>query len=48
MPFSFANSLQRSPAGMRTEALQRASPLPRKSFVAARPVAGVLEKILRN
>jgi hypothetical protein len=38
------HSLQRLPAFVRTEPLQRASPLPRESLVAARPVARVREK----
>jgi hypothetical protein len=36
--------LQRLPAFVRTEALQRTSPLPRESLVAPRPVARVREK----
>jgi hypothetical protein len=43
-PLPLLDPLECSPARLRTEALQRTSPLLRESLVAARPVAGVLEK----
>jgi hypothetical protein len=43
-PLPLLHPLQRLPAFVRTEALQRASPLARESLVAARPVARVREK----
>jgi hypothetical protein len=43
---SLFDSPQRAPARMRTETLQRRSPLPLESFIAARPVARMLEKKL--
>jgi hypothetical protein len=43
-PFPIDNSLQGATACVRTEALQRASPLLRKVLVAAWPVARLLEK----
>jgi hypothetical protein len=38
------NSLQRTPAFLRTKALQRTSPLLRESLVAAWPVTAMVEK----
>jgi len=43
-PFSLLHALQRSPACQATEALQRTSPLLRKSLVAPRPIARSREK----
>ncbi len=41
---SLPNTLQRTPAWVRAEALQGTSPLARESLVAARPVAAAIEK----
>jgi hypothetical protein len=43
-PFPLPHPLQRLPARVRTEALQRTAPLLRESLVASRPAARVLEK----
>jgi len=40
------DALQRTPACLAAEALQRASPLPQESLVAAGPVTGMIEKTL--
>jgi hypothetical protein len=42
--FPLRHPLQRSSARLRTEALQRTSPLMRESLVAPWPVAGVRKK----
>ena len=43
-PLPLPHALQRTPARLRAEPLQRASPLLHEPFVAARPVAAMLEK----
>jgi hypothetical protein len=43
-PLSLPNPLQRTPAHLRTETLQRTAPPLRKSLVAARPVTAMIEK----
>jgi len=43
-PLPLDDALQRAPAGVGAEALQRRSPLTLESLVAARPVAGMVEK----
>jgi hypothetical protein len=43
-PLPLLDSFQRTPAPSRTEALQGTSPLAHDSFVAAWPVAGLVEK----
>jgi hypothetical protein len=43
-PAPLPNPLQRAPARLRTETLQRTAPPLRKSLVAARPVTAMIEK----
>jgi hypothetical protein len=43
-PLPLLHAFQRTPAALRTEALQGASPLLRESLVTARPVAATIEK----
>jgi hypothetical protein len=43
-PLPLVDALQRMPARWRTEALQGTSPFTNESFVAARPVAAIIEK----
>ena len=45
VPFPLPNPLHGALAQARTEALPRRSALAHEAFIAARPIAGVLEKI---
>jgi hypothetical protein len=45
-PLPFPDAFQRPPAGVRTEALQGASPLPHDPLIAARPIAPMIEKMI--
>jgi len=44
MPFPFPNAFHRAPALVRTESLQGRPGLPNEPFIAARTVAGAVEK----